>query len=237
VKPLTRRSFVTTAAAGIGASGVFANGTPAAAQLVWNASDWKLAEFRKLMTHPSRIKQVYDVTRIDEGRFLNNIKNSLNGLRFGFGIPEEQIKVVAALHGPANMLNYDDTIWKKYRIGEWLKITDPATGKPAEKNIFHAAVQKEPGSKPIQDPQNEHSIYQAKTIQDLQARGAQFLSCHTATEEQARIIVRQQNLSQSPEEVVQDMLAHTVPGVLVVASMVAAIALLQAEGHFTYITV
>jgi hypothetical protein len=33
------------------------------------------------------------------------------------------------------------------------------------------------------------------------------------------------------------MLAHTVPGVLVVASMVAAIALLQAEGHYTYIRI
>jgi hypothetical protein len=33
------------------------------------------------------------------------------------------------------------------------------------------------------------------------------------------------------------MLAHTVPGVLVVASMGAAIALLQGQGHYTYITV
>jgi hypothetical protein len=33
------------------------------------------------------------------------------------------------------------------------------------------------------------------------------------------------------------MMAHTVPGVLVVASMVAAIALLQSEGQYTYITV
>ena len=38
------------------------------------------------------------------------------------------------------------------------------------------------------------------------------------------------------EDIVQDMLAHTMPGVMVVASMVAAIALLQAEGHYTYIT-
>jgi hypothetical protein len=48
---------------------------------------------------------VYDVISISEGAFLNNMKNSLNGLRFGFGIPKEQIKVVGALHGPANMLN------------------------------------------------------------------------------------------------------------------------------------
>jgi hypothetical protein len=33
------------------------------------------------------------------------------------------------------------------------------------------------------------------------------------------------------------MLAHALPGVLVVASMVAAVALLQAEGHYTYVTV
>jgi intracellular sulfur oxidation DsrE/DsrF family protein len=235
--PVTRRSFVATAAAGMAASGFLAGGSAADAQLVWSASDWNLTEFRKLMTYPARVKQVYDVTRIGEGKFLNNIKNSLNGLRFGFAIPEEQIKVVAALHGPANMLNFDDSVWKKYRIGEWLKVTDPATGQPAEKNIFYPAAKAAAGGKAAQDPQDEHSIYQAKSIQELQARGVQFLSCHTATEEQVRVLVHQRNLSESPEEIVRDMLAHILPGVLVVASMVAAIALLQTEGHFTYITV
>lgn len=235
---LTRRSFVATAAAGIGASGLFASSSPAGSgQLVWTASDWNITEFGKLLAHAARVKQVYDVTRIEDGKFLNNIKNSLNGLQFGFAIPEKQIKVVAGMHGPANMLNYDDSIWKKYRIGEWLKVSDPDTGKPAEKNIFYSAPETPAGAKPVEDLQSEHSIYQAKNIRELQARGVQFLSCHTATEEQAKVIVRQQNLSQSPEEVVRDMLAHTLPGVLVVASMVAAIALLQAEGHFTYITV
>jgi hypothetical protein len=74
-------------------------------------------------------------------------------------------------------------------------------------------------------------------MQGLQARGAQFLSCHTALEEQVRVLISHRNLSQSPEDVVKDMLSHTLPGVLVVASMVAAIALLQAQGHYTYITV
>ena len=74
-------------------------------------------------------------------------------------------------------------------------------------------------------------------MEALQSRGVQFLACHTATEEQARVLVRRNNLSQSPENVVTDMLAHTVPGVLVVASMVAAIALLQNQGRYSYITV
>jgi hypothetical protein len=72
------------------------------ARLVYTSSDWKLSEFSQLAKSPPRVKQVYDVKMIAEGGFLSNIKNSLNGLHFGFGIPEEQIKVVAALHGPAD---------------------------------------------------------------------------------------------------------------------------------------
>jgi hypothetical protein len=80
---------------------------------------------------------VYDVTKIADAGFLNNIKNSLNGLHFGFGIPNEQIKIVAALHGPANLLNFDDFIWNKYQIGAWLKVTDPSMGQSAVKNVFY----------------------------------------------------------------------------------------------------
>jgi hypothetical protein len=229
---------VAGAATGIAASGILVNAIPAAeAQLVWTATDWRIAEFRKLVAHPARIKQVYDVVQIGEGKFLNNIKNSLNGLRFGFGLPDEQFKIVAALHGAANMVNYDDYVWKKYRIGEWLKITDSSTGQAAERNIYYPAANTPAGDKEAKDMDSEHSVYQAKNVQNLQARGVQFLSCHTATEEQARVLKRQFNLTESPEEIVRDMLAHTVPGVLVVASMVAAIAVLQAEGHYTYITV
>ena len=73
-------------------------------------------------------------------------------------------------------------------------------------------------------------------MQALQWRGVQFLSCHTALEEQARVLVPRDKLTRSAEEVVQDILAHTEPGTLVVAGMAAALALLQAEGHYTYIT-
>jgi intracellular sulfur oxidation DsrE/DsrF family protein len=116
-------------------------------------------------------------------------------------------------------------------------VTDPANGKPAVKNLFYNSkigLKRDTGAK---DPDDLDSIYQDTSVQALQSRGAQFLSCHTALEEQVRVLISHRNLLQSPEDVVKDMLAHTVPGVLVVASMVAAIALLQAEGHYTYITV
>jgi hypothetical protein len=50
-------------------------------------------------------------------------------------------------------------------------------------------------------------------------------------------MVKKFSLSSTPEEVVKDLQAHVLPGVLIVPAMVATIALLQSEGHFTYITV
>jgi len=235
---VTRRSLISRGALGLLTFGLF-SGAPDAteAQLVWKVSEWKLAEFGKLVQDPARIKQLYDIVQIGDGKFLNNIKNSFNGLQFGFAIPERQIKIVAALHGPANMLNYDDYVWQKYQIGEWLKVSDPATGKPAMKNVFYNSKIGLNHQSAANDPDDANSIYQDTSIEALQARGAQFLSCHTALEEQVRALISRNKLSQSPEDIVKDMLGHIVPGVLVVASMVAAIAVLQAEGHYTYITV
>ncbi len=236
--PITRRVFVSQAAASLAA--ISALGEPPrtpTAQLVWKSSQWKLKEFQKLVEDPARVKQVFDCTQIGGGKFLNNIKNSLNGLHFGFDIPAKQIKIAAALHGPANMLNYDDYVWSKYRIGEWLNVTDPSTAKPAVRNIFYSAKHALDAVSYAKDPDDRESVYQDTSVQALTTRGVQFLSCHTATEEQARVLVEHYQLSQSPEEIVQDMLGHTVPGVLVVASMVASVALLQSEGHFSYITV
>jgi hypothetical protein len=234
---ITRRSFLSVAPAGLATLGALA-GTAQSdeAQLVWKASDWKIAAFRELTEKQAQAKQLYDVTQIGDGRFLNEIKNSLNGLHFGFGIPDKQIMIVAALHGPANLLNYDDHVWNTYQVGAWADVTNPLTRKPAVKNIFYRsknAPSKESGS---QDPDDPKSLYQDTSIAALQSRGVQFLACHTATEEQAQVLVTRNNLSQSPEQVVHDMLAHTVPGVLVVAAMSAAIALLQSQGRYTYIT-
>jgi len=235
---VTRRALISRGTLGLMTVGMFSVAPDATeAQLVWKTSEWKHPEFEKLTKDPARIKQLYDVVQIGDGRFLNNIKNSLNGLRFGFGISERHIKIVAALRGPANLLNYDDYVWQKYQIGEWLKVTDPGTGRPTVKNLFYNSKIGLKHESAAKNPDDLDSIYQDTSMQVLQSRGVQFLSCHTALEEQVRVLISRNKLSGSPEDVVTDMLAHTVPGVLVVVSMVAAIAVLQAEGHYTYITV
>lgn len=232
---ISRRAFV--GQAGLGLAALSAVDSKADAQLVYTRSDWKVGQFDELLKNTSRVKQVYDVTKIGDGKFLNNIKNSLNGFHFGFGIPADQILAVGALHGPANMMNFDNYVWEKYHIGEWLKVKDPKTGKPATRNIFYFSKAGNPPKYASKDPDSEDSLYQDTSMQALQARGVKFLSCHTATEEQSKALIKKYGLTQKREEIVKDMLAHTMPGVLVVASMVAAVGLLQSEGRFSYITV
>jgi intracellular sulfur oxidation DsrE/DsrF family protein len=227
---LNRRSFVGTGIAALGALGVTL--PTAKAQLVYQHADWKFADFDKLLKNPARAKQVFDVHPIDDGRFLNSIKNALNGLHFGFGLPAQEIKIAAAMHGASNMLNFDDSMWEKYRLGEWLKVNDPKTGKPAVRNPY--LRKNDDGST---NPDDSNSTFQDISIETLQGRGVQFLSCHTASEEQAKALVSQYSLKASPEEIVRDLQAHILPGVLIVPAMVAAIAMLQIDGRFTYITV
>jgi hypothetical protein len=212
---------------------------PAQAQLVWKTGEWKLASFEELLGEKARVKQLFDITQVEDGASLAKIKNSLNGLHFGFGLPADQIRVIGGLHGPANLLNYDDSMWSKYKIGAWLKIHDPKTGQPAVRNPFYQSTLSYEAARITAntDPNDESSPLQDASMQGLQRRGVRFLSCHTALEEQVRQLIKHYNLSEEPETIVHDLLAHTVPHVLVVASMVSAIALLQSEGRYSYVTV
>jgi hypothetical protein len=207
---------------------------PVHAQYVWQNSDWHAAEFDALVRSPRRIKQVVHGFAINDGRFLRNIKNSITGLQFGSGVPAEQIQIVCALNGPANMLNYSDYVWQKYRIGEWVKVNDPKTGQPALRNVFYPSKAGTPMHYTTEDPSSEDSAYQDISIQSLQARGVRFLSCHSSTEEAARSLIKQNSSTAQPEEIVKDIHAHALPGVIVVPALSAALALLQCDGRYSY---
>lgn len=227
---ISRKDFI---AFGLGSVAAAALGPKADAQLVQKPRDWSRAGLRGIMDRTARYRQVYDVAKINNGVFLNNIKNSLNGFQFSFGAKPEEINLVAALHGAANLLNFDDAMWAKYRLGEFADVKDPKTGEPATRNLYFPST----AVKSNHDPEDERSIYQDKSIQGLQARGIHFLICHTATEEQSRKLIGRFGLKEQPESIVKDLLAHRLPGSTVVPSMVTVIAILQLEAHFSYITV
>jgi len=232
---VSRRTLLGGAVAAAAASTLLTES--AAAQYVWQKPEWQAAEFDALTRLPRRIKQVVHAHSINGGRFLGNTKNSLNGLRLGIGISPDQIQIVCALNGPANMLNYSDYVWQKYRIGEWAKEMDPKTGEPAVRNFYYPSKSGTPLAYGSDDPSSPESSFQDSSIQGLQTRGVRFLSCHSSNEEAARALIKQNNLTVAPEEIVKDMQAHALPGVLVVPSIAAALAFLQCEGHYSYMAV
>lgn len=225
---VTRKQFLALSAAGVATA---LSGT-ARGELVETLQEWHQADFEHAATRPAKIRQVYDITVIGGGVFLNNIKNSLNGFQFGFGMAPRDFNVIAALHGGANVLNFDDAMWKKYKLGEFAGVTDPETHAPATRNIFYPST-----ANPADRNQNsEQSIYQDHSIEGLMKRDVSFLLCHTATEEQTRKLQKRFGFPGSPESIVRDLLAHTIPNSIVVPSMVATVAVLQLQYHFSYIT-
>jgi hypothetical protein len=231
IKKITRRSFLGTAAGTAAAVTTLGPHASASAELVYSHADWKFAAFDALLKFKGRGKQLYDCHPIGDASFFSAIKNSFNGLHFGYDIPAAEIKIVAAMHGPANLLNFDDSMWAKYKIGDYLKLNDPETGKPATRNIFYP--KKNPNSST--NPSDRASIYQDPSMEALQARGLQLLSCHNSTEGQAMALIAKNGLKDPVEDIVLDLQSHTLPGVIAVPAMVAAISMLQTEGRYSYI--
>ena len=231
---ISRRSFVTSAA-GVAALGAIGPISAAAhAQEIETASEWPVSDFNKLIHHPADVKQMFDITGAN-GTGFQHIQNSFNALQFGFGIPEHQIQIAAVMRAMATVLIFDDYAWKKYNLGVMSKINDPKTGMPAERNIFYPS--KTNLKYASNDPNHADSIYQDHSIQALQHRGLRILGCHLATWFTAKYAANKNHLTQPTQQIYNDLAAHTLPGVLIVAAAVAAIGLLQSKGHYSYLFV
>lgn len=223
-----RRSFL---GAGLAAIGSISFALPEAeAQLVYRRTDWNMAEFDKLVHTTAHYKQAWDVKAVGDGKFLNGMKNSLNGLQFGFGVPADGIRLAAALHGPANMLNFSDAMWAKYRLGEILEVKDPKSGKAATRNPYLAK-----GPNTATDVEDPKSVHQDWSIEALQARGVVFLSCHNATQEVVRAMVAPKFPDMKVDEIVHDLQSNLISGAQIMPAMVAALCVLQTAGRFTYV--
>jgi hypothetical protein len=219
----------TLSAAATGVAG--AQNVPGGARLVERKADFDAAAFAKTVGRQAEIRQVWEAVAFKPG-IWNNVKNAFNGLQFGFGYPAGSMAIAFAGHGPSASYGYSDYVWKKYRIGEFFSITD-ASGSPATRNAYVAARAPFDASA---SPDDENGSYQDASIETLQRRGLMLLTCHTAVEEQARGLVKK-GLAPSgmtADGVAADILQHLIPGAIVVPSMVATIAVLQATYRYTF---
>lgn len=231
---MNRRGFLVSSATLASAPDIVsAQSIPGGTHRVERRADFDAQAFAAVVGRPAQIRQLYEATSFQPG-VLSSIKNSFNGLQFGFGYPAAAICIALAGHGASAAYGYSDYVWKKYRIGEFLKLKDSA-GQTIQTNVYLGA------SAPIDlaaDPDDERGMYQDASIATLRYRGLIVLTCHTAVEEQAHGLVSNgfAPTGMNAEAVADDVLTHLVDGAFVVPSMVATIAVLQAEYRYTYLT-
>lgn len=109
-------------------------------------------------------KQVFDFDDLEIGLYV--VSNWLNAHEEVYGLRHPDVNAVVGIGGHAFPVNATDAMYAKYPIGELWKVTDPATGKPATRNIFL-----EGGATPRD---------QAAKVRPLQARGVIFWQCNNA---------------------------------------------------------
>jgi intracellular sulfur oxidation DsrE/DsrF family protein len=227
---MNRRDFLAASATAAAAG----SGVPGGLHRVERSADFDTADFDGVLGRPASIRQLYETVTFRPG-VLGSIKNSFNGLQFGFGYATGSIAIALAAHGPSAVYGYGDVIWSKYRLGEFFKLTD-ANGAPIRSNVF--LKQRAPVDQAA-DPDDDSSMYQDASIEMLQRRGLIVLTCHTAVEEQARALAKSGNAPGAPTaaQIADDILTHLIPGAVVVPSMVAAIAVLQTTYRYAYLNV
>ena len=231
---MKRTTFLAASATLVAASNapVRAQSIPGGTHLVERKADFDEAGFAAIVGRGADIRQLYESVAF-KPTIWNNVKNSFNGLQFGYGYAADKIVVAFAAHGASAAYGYTDYVWQKYRIAEYFNLTD-STGALLQSNTFAAP---RAAFDPNAEPDDEKGSYQDTAIATLQRRGLIYLNCHTATEEQARGIVNKglAPAGMSAADVADDILTHLIPGALVVPSMVATIAVLQQTYRYTYI--
>lgn len=202
----TRRRFLT--ALGALAGGAVLPRTlaaaPDAAQNGWDLS-W-LDDLR------GKHRQVFDMSDMDIGLVV--VRNWLDAHKSVFGLEYPQVNAVIGIGGHAFPINASDAMYTQYPIGELWKVTDPATGKPALRNIFL-----EGGSGP-----NE----QGASVRALQARGTIFWQCNNALHGVAARIAAA--VKRPAPEVYTTLRAGLNPKVILVPAHTMLIGLAQEHG-------
>jgi hypothetical protein len=205
---IERRGFLARAMAGFVALGALPEVSSAASAVPAAQGGWDMSWLDGLT---GKHKQVFD---LQDPTDLRGIRNWLDAHETVYGIKPPQINAVIGIARGAFPVNASDDLYRKFPIGELWKIDDPATGKPALRNLFLE------GGKTPKD--------QAATVRALQARQVIFWQCNNALH---GIAASMAETAKRPEPEVYDALkAGLNPGVIVVPAHTMLLGLCQERG-------
>ena len=202
-----RRAFLTTVA-GLGA-GVLLAPTQIASSDAW------------LDQLKGKHRQLFDAPDPDGGTVLRHTKNYLDAWRDAYGVSERDVNVIVTFYARTTPLGVQDAMWAKYKLGAAINLTDATTNGPLVRNYF---AHPQPGD-PVGDGTPESSI------EALQRRGVLFVLCNNALLRwSARL---EKDGLGTAKEIHDDLVAHALPGVVVVPDVLIAMTKAHERG-FAY---
>ena len=90
-------------------------------------------------------RQVVDCTTHNDGFGVAFGLNFIDTTKAALNVPESDFTSVVGFRHFSMPLALNDAMWKKYKIGEVLNITDPKTKAPAVRNIYRDNILGRPG--------------------------------------------------------------------------------------------
>ena len=210
----SRRSFMSVLTSLAGATVIQGAGTQAAAQGSVPAQNWDLKWIDELKGQHKQVFDMLDTDPAGQPPPLRLPRNYLDAFRDVYKVEFPEVRTVVGIAGHAFPVNASDRLWEKYALGERSKIIDPATKKPAVRNIFMDDI--------------------TLGVKALQARGTIFWQCNIALSAIAQQLAQARQLQVA--EVRADLIAGLNPGVRLVPSHVMAMGLVQERG-VTYVKI
>ena len=217
----SRRSFISTVGALAGAAALpsIAEASPAPRVPFMDGDIAAGAQERWDMGWLDRIqgkhKQVFDVSNLEMGLIV--VRNWFDGHEKVYNLRTPDVTAVVGIASTAFPINASDAMWKAFPIGAEWKVNDPATGKPAERNVFLAEA-----------AAGTPAMMAESKVPLLQKRGALFWQCNNALMGVAARLAAKVNRPQP--DVYRELRAGLNPGVVLVVAHTMAIGMAQERG-------
>jgi len=160
-------------------------------------------------------KQYFDATSVNDGFAFAYAMNYIDTMTSTYKIPDSQVTPVIGLRHFSIPLAFNDDVWRKYKLGELVKLNDSATKAPALRNpYFH--------------PKAGELMFPGMAIEKLTARGAVITCCNVALTVLSAHAAEAAGLPKDKAKA--EWVAGLLPGVHVVPSGVLAVGRAQEKG-------
>jgi hypothetical protein len=215
-----RREFLGRLAAGAVALGLTGSVSKAFAADRVNRGDITPSD-KWLASVTGKHRQFFDMPGHENAMGLLRVRNYLNTLRDTYHVIHPDATAVVSLYGFTTLLGFNDAMWKKYSLGNVLKVMD-GSNAPATGNVFYAAPA---GAASLSVTGAPIPIPADTSISALQERGAVFIMCNNAFNLWMGLLGGAKSA-----ELRKEFEANMLPGIFLVPAMVVAVNQGQTHG-------